>query len=164
VHEPPRHVLGFVYPVSVDAAPLCFCDAAYDALGTETIAANAMAASTLIFEAIRIPPTRVAVSPTHAAYRVSRDPRLSMLAYSRHPATAILANVWRRNRSYVGVIVECQRRYLGQIGSDRHVERLLGYWWFAAELAVKDFGAAAKRMKVEIVAADERNKTDPGGQ
>jgi hypothetical protein len=96
------------------------------------------------------------LSPTHAAYRVSRDLRLSVLSYSRHAATAILANVWRRNRSYLGVILQWPRRYLGQIGPDRRV----GYWWFAAELAVKDFGATAKRMKVEIVTADELSKTD----
>jgi hypothetical protein len=53
-------VLGFVYPVSVDAEPRCFCDAAYDEPGTATSAASARAGSTLIFEGMRSPPTRVA--------------------------------------------------------------------------------------------------------
>jgi hypothetical protein len=53
----------------VDAAPLCFFDAAYDALGTATIAANAMAASTLIFEIMRSPPTGVASWQTDYAVR-----------------------------------------------------------------------------------------------
>jgi hypothetical protein len=55
----------------VDAAPLCFCDAAYDALGTETIAANAMAASTLIFEVMRIPPTRIVIIANGNVYAVA---------------------------------------------------------------------------------------------
>jgi hypothetical protein len=98
VHEPPRHVLGLVYPVSVDAAPLCFCDAAYDALGTETIAANAMAASTLIFEVMRIPPTRIVIIANGNVYAVA-GPRcvpgfaraeISALLFAA-AATAILA-------------------------------------------------------------------------
>ncbi len=52
VHPPPVQLAGFVSPVSLDAAPLCF-DAAYDALGTATIAANAIAATTLIFILMR---------------------------------------------------------------------------------------------------------------
>ena len=48
MHAPPAQEAGLVYPDSVDAAPLCF-DAAYDAPGMATIAANAMAAATVIF-------------------------------------------------------------------------------------------------------------------
>jgi hypothetical protein len=56
VHPPPAQLAGFVSPVSLDAAPLCF-DAAYDAPGTATIAANATAATTLIFKLMKaLPP------------------------------------------------------------------------------------------------------------
>jgi hypothetical protein len=48
VHPPPAQLAGFVASL---AAPLCF-DAAYDAPGTATIAANAIAATRLIFEVI----------------------------------------------------------------------------------------------------------------
>jgi hypothetical protein len=86
VHEPPRHLLGSVYPVSVDAAALCFRDAAYDALGTETIATIAMTASTLIFEVMRVLPGAASWQrklPTHAVYPVSREPIVSVQSYSR---------------------------------------------------------------------------------
>ena len=34
----------------------------------------------------------------------------------------------------------------------------------AARMAVEDFGAAAKGMKVEVIFADHQNKTDVGSQ
>jgi hypothetical protein len=48
VHAPPVQLVGSV-------ADLCF-DAAYDAPGTATIAANAMAAKALIFKLMRVLP------------------------------------------------------------------------------------------------------------
>ena len=81
VHPPPVQLAGFVSPVSLDAAPLCF-DAAYDALGTATIAANAIAATTtLIFEVMRSSPTGVA----------SWQTEVSTLLLPRTPG-----NMWRR--------------------------------------------------------------------
>src|SRR5215471_18801282 len=53
VHAPPSHLV-----TSLDESLALALDAANDALGTATIAANAMAAATVIFEAMRILPKK----------------------------------------------------------------------------------------------------------
>jgi hypothetical protein len=53
-------------PVQVAASVADFFDAAYDAPGTAIIAANAMAAATLIFMLMRVLPRGVASTPNAA--------------------------------------------------------------------------------------------------
>jgi hypothetical protein len=83
---------------------------------------------------------------------VARAEIISALLFAA-AATAILAKRLARKQKLPWGNQNGQRQYLGKTGPDRHIERLFGYWCFGrtAKLAVKDFGAAAKRMKVEIV-------------